>query len=107
MRCHGSRKYRRECKHRHQNQRQEYAKQRCGGSQEGCPIKALGLRILNFQSGEKMIGKKMNFAHQDVNAKGIDVCSEEEQKIMCMREPRIMLFMQGHFEACRDECKRC
>ena len=47
----------------------------------------------------------MNFAEQDVNAKGIAVCSKQEHKMMCMREPRIRLFMQVELEACGRECK--
>ena len=82
MRYHRPRKHRRKFKYLHQSQGQEYAKQRSGGSLGGCPIRGWGLRILHIQSGEKTIGKIMNFAEQDVNAKGIDVYAKEEQKMV-------------------------
>ena len=45
----------------------------------------------------------MNFAEQSVNAKSIDVCPEEERKMVWMRETRTMLFMQMELAACRNE----
>ena len=46
---------------------------------------------------------KIDFAEQDVKAKGFDVCSEEERKMVWMRETRIKIFMQMELEACWDE----
>ena len=51
------------------------------------------------------ISAKINFAKQDMNAKGIDACSEEERKMMWMHKTTIKIFIQMELEACRDECK--
>ena len=45
----------------------------------------------------------MNFAKQDVSAKGIDVYSEEKWKMIRMREMKIKLFMLMELKKCRNE----
>ena len=45
----------------------------------------------------------MNFAKQDLNAKGIDVYSEEEWKMIWIRGTKIKLLMSTSLEKCRNE----
>ena len=66
-------------------------------AREGAPQKRELLRLRFNMVRELSV--KMNFA------KGIYVCSEEERKMVWMREVRIRLFLQMQLEACRDECK--
>ena len=70
---------------RHQNERQEDAEQRSGGSQESAPHERELLRILRSQSGQKTIDQKdfeqgKNAMNPEGTVSGIDVYSEEAPK---------------------------
>ena len=112
MKYRRSRKHKGVCKHRHQSQRQEDAEQSSGGSQEEHPIRTRVLRILRFQSGEKL-SIKNNFFDQGetvmnsestVSGNDVHYYSEAARKLSSwMRETRFKIFMLIELEKCRNE----
>ena len=110
VKYHRFRKHQESARYRHQSQRQKDAEYSSGGSQREIPIRT-GVSNTPFQTGEKKLSVKMKFfieqGENAMNPKGIiystDVCSEEERKMLCMRETWIRLFMQMELDNCRNE----